>query len=147
MNKDAWVQARHEASAAELHEAWNSSAGLVHRIQRERGATCAWIASRSSSAGSDGASGLIKANTLVIDFRKRTNACIVAGRNRFPPQVSDKLREVREIADNFFSSIRSDASNKPLSADVTRRFSDVFTKYTDIISSVLNSSLMKRDNR
>jgi hypothetical protein len=141
--ESALSQARDDASAAEMYESWNSAAALVHRIQRERGATCAWVASRIAKPSLNIVQ-MNHSNALVIDFRKRTNACIAAGLHRMSPAASAKLREVRELADPA-GSARSDSSSGMPARGQARTFCLVFSKYTELVSELLGEGLLKKE--
>lgn len=145
-------QAREDASAAELYESWNVAAALVHRIQRERSATCAWVASRIATPSLDFRTAHVKSsNSLVIDFRKRTNACIAGGRHRITPAASMKLREVRELADPAGSVRTGSERSENLSGwparEQARMFCLVFSKYTELISEMLDEAVFRKDDR
>lgn len=136
--------ARVDAEMQEMFESWNSATGLVHRIQRERGATCSWIAT-SGSVQTESVPLMPSAHSLVLDFRKRTNTCIAAGKRRISPSAAAKLREVRELADPA-GSVRSESSlaSRP-ALDLARRFCLVFTGYTELINDMLSDGIFKRD--
>jgi hypothetical protein len=142
---ESYQQARADAETAEMFESWNSAAGLVHRIQRERGATCSWVATSGSTLMEPSALKTLNSHSLVLDLRKRTNACIAAGQHKITPAAADKLREVRELAD-LAGSIRSESSlaSRP-ALDLARRFCLVFNKYTELIADMLSEVVFKRD--
>jgi hypothetical protein len=138
-----------DASLAELGEDWNSTSALVHRLQRERGATCSWVAARAA-ATSVSITKAAETKHVMADFRKRTNACMAA----LPDcpcdcDLSIKLQVVREQADANIGSARSDdslASSKP-PVEQARRFSTIFTAYTLIIQGLLDESAAKSGSR
>jgi hypothetical protein len=131
----------------ELGEEWNSTSALVHRLQRERGATCSWVAARAANSVS--VMKRTEMQLLVADFRKRTNACLVA-LSKPPPDLSDELRVIREQADAMTASEGSENSQGLLCqppVEQARRFATIFSAYTSRVKALLDKSFAKNGNR
>ena len=97
---------------------------LIHRIQRERGATCAWIA----SGGAQCTPCSCGTGSLVADLRRRTDT--VLGTETLP-----ELDKLRAVADSLFRDDRAPATSPSRRSKV---FYATHRGYTQLIGGLLN---------
>jgi hypothetical protein len=131
----------------ELGEEWKSTRALVHRLQRERGVTCSWVAARAAGA-SLSIMKTMETRYVVADFRKRTSNCLAAlSKPRFG--IREELRVIREQADANTASARSDDSQGLCKHPVeqARRFAAIFLAYTSLIQALLDEFSAKSGKR
>ena len=77
---------------------------LVHRLQRERGATAAWLAGGGAALLQRGPCA-IGTGSLVADFRRRTNRLVPAASKAFgSDSIASELQTLREAADGPISA-------------------------------------------
>lgn len=120
---------------------------LVHRLQCERGATCAWISSRcSASSVMPGSCG---ARSLVADLRLRTNHCIAMGDFELDAATSQLLSSVREQCDAStvalrFRENRQTAGLTP--SELAKTICSVFSTYTRLVAGLLDRVLASEKN-
>lgn len=124
-----------DSGNADVWEAWNSAARLVHRVQRERGATCVWVACRGPPAQAS-LPHVVSATLLVLDVRKQTNASVAAGMCRLSPSNAARLDAARTLADSADAAGDGAPSR---ASDLAKRLSLVFTLYTELIQDLLRA--------
>ena len=105
---------------------------LVHRLQRERGATCAWVA-----GGEEGGAGRFYpcqcgTGSLVADVRRRTDRSVVDDETRAA------LAELRELSE------KADSTNP---ASCAKAFSLALTGYSTLIKRISSRAFSSDDRK
>jgi len=119
---------------------FNELVKLIHRVQRERGATTAWLASRGLGSVMPGSCG---AGSLVVDLRRRTDSVALIAATRLGADTGGMLRKLRDQADSSCgASPRATAQAPALTPpELARTFYSVHNGYSRLIASLLTRAL------
>eukprot|EP00967_Tisochrysis_lutea_P121479 scaffold200269_cov32-Tisochrysis_lutea.AAC.1 len=120
---------------------------LINRLQRERGATCAWLSSRCSS--SSVVPGSCGAGSLVADIRQRTNHCILMAQFELDTESRQSLTKVRDQCDRAVGAMRFKDNKQiggPTPAELARTVCSIFETYSDLIAMLLEHVQLAEDN-